>query len=443
MSPRHLASVCLVAFGGCWGTLSGAGPADAGGAAADSGSTSLDSGTPPPDSGAAPLDAGPPRDAGVRRPDAGIVSASCLNPAPAFTAEELKLVNQPADSWSEAPNTPLADACPKGFSCNVILPWSGGAYDPVHHQMLIFGGGHGDYSGNELYAFSLSTMTWSRLTEPSSPDLKNQDPLPDGTPVSRHTYDGLQYLTHKNRFWAHGGSTYQLGNASNVPWTFDVETRTWEEHKPNPQIPISFGFSHGSAYDPVTKKVYVHRTAQLATYDVDLERWDTLIGFGTPPYWPRYENYGNKRGVIDSKRRLLWVLGGGSYLVWNIDAATMVTDDWTSTGGTTADNAADIGGHTEQLFSSGGAEIWKETAPGVDYDPTADALVGWAGGGPWVLDLTTREWSHVSGAGAPAAQSEHGTYGRWRYVPRLNIFVLVNATDANVAFYKHTAGCGT
>jgi hypothetical protein len=35
-----------------------------------------------------------------------------------------------------------------------------------------------------------------------------------------------------------------------------------------------------------------------------------------------------------------------------------------------------------------------------------------------------------------------GTYGRWRYIARLNVFVLVNSVDDDVRFYKHTAGCG-
>ena len=78
----------------------------------------------------------------------------------------------------------------------------------------------------------------------------------------------------------------------------------------------------------------------------------------------------------------------------------------------------------------------------MDYDPTADALVGWVGAGPWVLDLNTKAWSQKSSAGAPTTPVSRGTYGRWRYVPRLNVFVLINGVDDPVAFYKHTPRCG-
>src|SRR6185295_4835097 len=122
---------------------------------------------------------------------------SCTSPAPAFTSQEKMLVDLPADSWFAAPNTKIRPLCPTttGNCANVIGAWSGGAFDPVHNQMLIFGGGHGDYSGNEVYAFQLSSLSWVRLTDPSPDSYKSQDPLPDGKPVSRHSYDGLSYVT--------------------------------------------------------------------------------------------------------------------------------------------------------------------------------------------------------------------------------------------------------
>ncbi|HKP95222.1 MAG TPA: hypothetical protein VJ385_05640, partial [Fibrobacteria bacterium] len=38
---------------------------------------------------------------------------------------------------------------------------------------------------------------------------------------------------------------------------------------------------------------------------------------------------------------------------------------------------------------------------------------------------------------------ETGTYGRWRYVAKYNVFVLVNATDSSVYLYRPSAGTGT
>ena len=53
-----------------------------------------------------------------------------------------------------------------------------------------------------------------------------------------------------------------------------------------------------------------------------------------------------------------------------------------------------------------------------------------------------RSWTQGSSAGTPTAPVDHGTFGRFRYVRRTNVFVLVNGVDDDVWFYKHTAGCG-
>ncbi|MEJ7733784.1 MAG: hypothetical protein WKG00_31885 [Polyangiaceae bacterium] len=56
--------------------------------------------------------------------------------------------------------------------------------------------------------------------------------------------------------------------------------------------------------------------------------------------------------------------------------------------------------------------------------------------------MTSKVWTQKNADGAPAEQVAQGTNGRWRYVPRYNVFILVNEPDEDVRFYKHTAGCG-
>jgi hypothetical protein len=104
--------------------------------------------------------------------------------------------------WASIPSTKLAQvcACTHGFDaicansqCGGIFAWSSGAMDTKRNRLIVWGGGHGDYSGNELYAFSLDDLTMRRLTDPAPPPTAScVDATPDGTqPVSRHTYDGL------------------------------------------------------------------------------------------------------------------------------------------------------------------------------------------------------------------------------------------------------------
>src|SRR5262249_54969665 len=41
------------------------------------------------------------------------------------------------------------------FDCNQIIPWSGGAWDDRNQRLIVWGGGHSDYAGNEVSALNL------------------------------------------------------------------------------------------------------------------------------------------------------------------------------------------------------------------------------------------------------------------------------------------------
>lgn len=338
-----------------------------------------------------------------------------------------KLINLPANTWYRVPNSRLIDVAPaekslwdRGIHCvqgpaAVIWSWSGGAYDPARHTMLVWGGGHADYCGNELYAFDVDRLTWARYTEPSMPPF-DRDPLDDGAPVSRHTYDGMQFLTHAKRLWAYGGARSRDGRGTDLTWVFDMATRKWTNRMPAGKFKPGAGhlYNLSSAYDPVSHKVFMRDPHHLYAYDYDANLWTRLHS--------RSHTWEQQRGVVDPQRRLLFTIGMGEFLVWDIDAGKDVSSDWVTTGG---------------------AEIISAPAPGVDYDAQADALVAWRGGSVWSLDLRTKRWSSKSGIGAPPAQPKTGTFGRWRYIAEYNVFILVNSASDDVLFYKHTAGAGS
>lgn len=381
---------------------------------------------------------------GTEDTGAPVGEGGCAGEGAPLTDLEAMIAELPADTWWTAPGTDMRSACPAdldGYYCaSVVNAWSGGAWDPIHRQLLIFGGGHGDSPDNTLYAFDLGTLSWSRLTERSSQDLMGADPLPDGQPVSRHSYDGLQYLTQPQRFFAWSGSRWQDGYGTNVTWTYDHEGG-WTDMQSEPEG--AGAYSNATAYDPATNVVLAHVGSGLQRYDVASNTWTRLTDYGFPPYWPRYAVGGDKRGTIDTSRGLFFVLGGNMFLVYDIAADAHVTDEWITQGGSTFDNAEAVDGHPEQHIVTGGGEIITAGAPGLDYDPAADALVAWAGGGAWRLDLTTKMWTQGTDVGAPpTVNSVGGTFGRWRYVPRVNAFLLVNSVDEDVYVYKHTDACG-
>ena len=104
-----------------------------------------------------------------------------IMPLTLLYAQSASILNDlPANRWYEVPNTKMRDLCPTsppdifqgGCDCACVIDdWSGGTYDPNHDKFLVWGGGHNDYYGNELYAFDLKTLSWELLTQPSPPLL--------------------------------------------------------------------------------------------------------------------------------------------------------------------------------------------------------------------------------------------------------------------------------
>jgi hypothetical protein len=102
-----------------------------------------------------------------------------------------------------------------------ILAYSGMAIDTIRKQILVAGGGHNDYWGNEVWAWSIATQNWIKLynsdTRPStlqecqaSVDNLNRPGMwvPSNRPISRHLYESMQFITHLGKVFLAGGSTY-------------------------------------------------------------------------------------------------------------------------------------------------------------------------------------------------------------------------------------------
>lgn len=347
------------------------------------------------------------------------------------------LVKLPADSWLEIPNTKFGDFCPahepmgahSNSGCaSVINAWGGGAWDAIHNQMILWGGGHGDYWGNEVYSFVPKTMSWQVLVAGSPVASVNalSEPMADGTPVSRHTYDGVSFLTAENRLFAFGGATAPAGSTSVLTWSLDVENKKWKQLTAKlPDDPNGY-YWMGSAYDEDGHRVFMRNESGVFVYDILADTWTRLVDGGYPPYWPNWAQDAYRRGVLDPKRKVFFTIGGSTgdggpdFFAWDIKNAKLAYDDWKTTGG-------------DDLIKS---------SPGADYDPVADSIIAWSGGAPSELNLTTKVWTKKSAQGAPPAPVGQGTYGRLRYVQRYNVFILVNKYDENVYFYKNTAGCG-
>jgi len=336
--------------------------------------------------------------------------------------------------WYQVPNSKLQDKFPNpippGNGPEMIMTgWSGGAYDSKRDRLIVWGGGHADYSGNEIYVFDVNTLVWQRLTNPSADVGGNEISgyYPDGQPRSRHTYADLQYLGPPfDRFCAFGGaSLYPASSVVPNVDCFNFDTVQWSRYRDKPQP--GNGYGECSAYDPVRGHGWSHGVAsgsRLREFDPIANTWTLRgeLGSAGDVYLASAE--------IDPVRRRFIAIGGafGLAVSWNIDAPGTLT--------------------RTNLATTGATSIQNEESFGLTYDSASDRFVAWNGGADvYVLNLDTLVWSRVSPAATnqviPTAANRNGTFGRFRYMPSKNAFIVVNQTYEDVYIYKLSAGGGS
>lgn len=299
--------------------------------------------------------------------------------------------------------------------------------------LILWGGGHGDYAGNEMYAFGplAGTPTWSRIIDPTVPG-PDDVARSGGYPVSRHTYDGLIYLPTQNQMLSPSvAGRYSDGGNSNAADVFDFDT--------NP------------TGNPWT------------TADTDLPNLAGAAG-----------GSGMLDGVSGYDGTHAWIIGRGnatrlarctasdkSWSSWSLDNPDMGTDckaglapglslmAYTTTTG--AVRAIDLRG-TPAVFTP----TVTGSSPGVDrcameWDPVAEQFVVYPGTGKTFYLLTpgadpysggdSWAWSTTTPSGStPPDQNSTGTHGRFRYAAIGNTrgFVLMPDYDSGVWFWRRS-----
>ncbi|MBS0367256.1 MAG: hypothetical protein JSR67_15695 [Proteobacteria bacterium] len=347
---------------------------------------------------------------------------------------------------------------------NVIRAWNGAVADTQGNRLIIWGGGHNNYYGNEIYALNLGAnpITLTRLKDPTIPtNYANSancvESLPPGStgfaPNSREVYEGMAYIANAGVLYmlngalacgqANGGSgtwTIPLNNISNsTAWTYEnptmIGTQPGQNYNGYPQGNIA-------VYDPVTGLVFVSDTYDLATYNYKTNTYNRITGS-----WGFLTSY-YMSGAIDPARRLFVAVGGcsagscqaghGVYVADISNPASTTGQNWT---------AATLTDPNCAQFLSGGANNIGSANPGFVYDPVAGNFVGWPNEGNSVYIITPDTVNKklscqvVTFPGGPpnsahaygSTSSSFGTFGRFQYFPAYDAFVLVN--DWNIPAY--------
>ena len=339
--------------------------------------------------------------------------------------------------WFEVANSTLQIACPPnnygsfGYdypgSCkNVVNAWGGAVADTKRNRLVIWGGGHVDYAGNEIYAFDLNTLQMDRLNNPSPPNATAScvETLADGTPNSRHTYGNLAYMANLDKMFVHGGSLNDCGNFSSATWVLDMTTLKWQNMNPTGGSPAGVNITD---YDPGSQLVYLEDGNQLWSYNYQTNAYN-VVNNNTPLSYLM-------SGVIDPKREIFFMFGGvgnpgGGLKAIPIGAGVSSTmQDWTS------------------AVSSTCAGLIGTSYPGLSYDPVQDRIVGWPnfGNTVYIFDPDTKSCTTQTLANGPensahsgSPDTSNGTNGRLRYFPAFGVFALVNDGQINVHTLRMT-----
>jgi hypothetical protein len=122
----------------------------------------------------------------------------------------------------------------------ITAAWSGGTMDYDRARLLVTGGGHADYSGNEIYGLTLTSTTcaWNRVVDAQvsgslTGAFDTQAGYGDGTflgtkPSASHTYNRPTY--GNNRLWLAGvdSQSTSSGEWSTATYAYDFGNSRWE-----------------------------------------------------------------------------------------------------------------------------------------------------------------------------------------------------------------------
>ena len=358
--------------------------------------------------------------------------------------------------WIELPDTKLSDVmfdwssqggAPGVMKQKGVYAFSGAAFDTARNRLLIHGGGHGDYGGQEIYAFDIETFTWSMVATPdvltameeTECTLPSQDNYGRRTannlPKSVHTYDRLVYVEQLDAMLDGRGSVgwSECRGNDNEAALYKFGTNEWEwwatpqEHPDDLPFPAPYalgGAGAAAAIHPTTKEIWF-----IPSHSGRLIRWNPSTNEWA--HGGRGDNHmyatGNKVAIIDPVRNKLMISrtrGGDDNLAFYFvlldefeEDVTRVMDYWTVTTG-----------DTDFLYGTEGRRVT------FDYDPVGDQLVAWGGGSNiYTLNLDTLVWTqHEVPSAVPGAGSTAGTFGRFRYIDSIDKFLLTTSTQSNV-----------
>jgi hypothetical protein len=332
-------------------------------------------------------------------------------------------------TWQELPNTKIRDVLPdpSGYPIDPltamalwnpvnIMDYSGGVQIPSEREVVVDGGGHHEYPGNEKYSVPYDGRPVSRIGMPSMYPVDGTSPetYADGRPAQRHTTDSMVFIPELNAIFKSGGGLWQGGISTAAAWLFHRGTLQDERLPDYP--PGDYGAKSlysVAKWHPELKKVIVRGRNHIALYDPFAQVWEEKARAS----W----NESEMTGLLDTRRRRLVSIGHGRSEVWDLETWQPIYDSEDAKG----------------PIPFSGPVFHDAFGPGFVYDEIGDRYIGWTWRNPSMLySVNPDTWAVTAApmAGTPPAELawSSGTFGRFvRVSDPFDGVVVIPSVDSN------------
>lgn len=356
----------------------------------------------------------------------------------------------------------------------VIENWNGGV---AREDFFVLGlsGGHRGSSQNTIYEFgpfTSETPDWHWYgTDPTKYDMPSHEGQPggtisnwsaeenkpyysDGRPSAAHTYDHMAYIPDLGNgvgnllfrpiaSFVYSGTQGNTGSFTEVAsFKFTSNNDVGGTYEPRGTYP-DFDGRRGPGglveWDPVSEKVWIFSTGGRGNGTRPVHSFDPR----TSSYVAHADDVAGSfstdtdGGSLDPDRQLMAV---------NTDSGLLLID-------------ISAGREGDSVFVSNySGGIAKAGNIGMEYDPVGRKFVGYRGGANvYTMEApadfrnangslngsATWRWIQVpngQGGATPSAAEGTGTYGRFRYIPSINAFAVINAINDAIFVYKVPSG---
>lgn len=342
---------------------------------------------------------------------------------------------------------------------SMIVSWNGGIVDTSRNRLLLWGGGHNDYGGNEAYSLDLTQVG---LCSSSNPCIKRLDfytaPNPnsgqcyDGLPVggpivapnARHQYDGAVYVPSADVMFVVAGSLNDcgFGQGNDTP---SGQYGTWALSMSSvPQSCAVVGSTLTGCTASWTKLNYPVFNASYQSYMSAYDSVHNVVWENTQSslmYFPFNGTWQTNSWVVTSSSVNTNIYGTGIYDDYDQYFINVGTDNASTGKGISYFNVSSLSPPNPVypgVDSSCAAAV--VAYPGLAWDPIARLAVIYPGTGntlylldPKTWKCTTESYGSTQGTDYPqntvaSACDNSGTcvFKRFAYYPGLDVFVLLN-----------------